>query len=241
VHRLIVSSATYRQTSRVTPQWQRRDPANRQLARGPRFRVDAELVRDITLAASGLLSHKLGGRSVYPPAPRFLFDPPASYGPKTWDEESGEDRYRRGLYTFRFRSVPYPMLETFDAAVGNVACVRRNRSNTPLQALTSLNEPLAMECARALAARILSEGGQSDRSRIEYAMRRCVARRPEPEEITTLQKLLQKQRSRIDRGEIDAATILGDQADRRHPVDQQAAWTLLARVLLSVDETITKE
>ncbi len=148
LHRLIATSATYRQSSRVTPELHARDPYNRLLDRGPRFRVEAEVVRDMALAASGLLSHKLGGPSVYPPAPDFLFLPPVSYGPKVWREAKGEDRYRRAIYTFRYRSVPYPVLQTFDAPNGDFSCVRRARSNTPLQALVTLNEPLFMECAR---------------------------------------------------------------------------------------------
>ena len=159
LHRVIVNSATYRQVASVTPELLEKDPFNRLLARGPRFRVEAEIVRDITLAASGLLNPRIGGPSVFPPAPQFLFKPPASYGLKTWYEETGEDRYRRALYTFRFRSVPYPMLQTFDAPNGDSACVRRSRSNTPLQALTALNEPLFMEAAQALALKTLSEGG----------------------------------------------------------------------------------
>ena len=125
IQRLIVNSATYRQSSHVTPQLLERDPANRLLARGPRYRVDAEIVRDVALAASGLLNPTVGGPSVFPPAPEFLFQPPASYGPKTWIVDTGPDRYRRALYTFRFRSVPYPMLQTFDAPIGEVACARR--------------------------------------------------------------------------------------------------------------------
>ncbi len=241
IHRLITSSATYRQSSHVTPELFQRDPYNRLLARGPRFRVDAEIVRDITLAASGLLCQKLGGPSVYPPAPRFLFDPPASYGPKTWNEETGQNRYRRGLYTFRFRSVPYPMLETFDAVPGNVSCVRRNRSNTPLQALTALNEPLSMECARALAARTLKDGGDSDESRLIFAMRCCIARTPNADEVDTLQGLLDKQRQRLAEGELDAAKIVDATDNQPHDIKEHAAWTLVARVLLSLDETITKE
>jgi hypothetical protein len=241
LHRLIVSSATYRQSSNVTDEPYQRDPYNRLLARGPRFRVDAEIVRDITLAASGLLNPKLGGPSVYPPAPRFLFDPPASYGPKTWNEEEGDNRYRRGLYTFRFRSVPYPMLETFDSVPGNVSCVRRNRSNTPLQALTSLNEPLFIECARALAAKTIEEGGETDEARIAYAVRRCVARSPEADELKTLQGLLDKQRKRLDDGELCAITIAEVEGDAVEATRELAAWTLVARVLLNLDETITKE
>jgi hypothetical protein len=245
IHRLIVSSATYRQSSFRDAESQQRDPYNRLLARGPRFRVDAEIVRDITLAASGLLDQRVGGPTVCPPAPSFLFEPPASYGPKVWDEATGADRYRRGLYTFRFRSVPYPMLETFDAVPGNVACVRRNRSNTPLQALTMLNEPLSMECARGLADVTLREGGASDRDRLIYAFRRCVSRTPAAEELATLEALLKQQQERLSRGEADAAAIVGvtsvSNTDDVQAINQRAAWTLVARVLLNLDETITKE
>ncbi len=160
LHRLIANSATYRQSSRVTSSLRERDPYNRLLARGPRFRVEAEIVRDITLAASGLLNPEIGGPSVYPPAPEFLFQPPSSYGPKIWDLSEGADRYRRALYTFRYRSLPYPMLQTFDAPNGDSACVRRSRSNTPLQALTALNEPLFLEAARALALKTPEGGGR---------------------------------------------------------------------------------
>ncbi len=119
MQRLIVTSATYRQSSNVTPELLSKDPYNRLLARGPRFRVDAEIVSDIALASSGLLNDKVGGPSVYPPAPAFLFLPPASYGPKVWNEALDNDRYRRALYTFRFRSIPYPLLQTFDAPNGD--------------------------------------------------------------------------------------------------------------------------
>jgi hypothetical protein len=151
IHRLIVSSATYQQSSVVSPELLAADPENRLLARGPRFRVDAEVVRDIALSASGLLIQTLGGPGVYPPAPEFLFQPPTSYGPKPWHFDLGRDKYRRSLYTVRYRSIPYPALQVFDAPTGDFACVRRVRSNTPLQALTTLNEPLMIECARALA------------------------------------------------------------------------------------------
>ncbi|QDV68827.1 Planctomycete cytochrome C [Rosistilla carotiformis] len=249
IHRLIVSSATYRQSSNVSPSGvvasksssYEEDPYNRLLARGPRFRVDAEIVRDITLSASGLLNTQLGGPSVYPPAPGLLFQPPASYGPKTWNEATGEDRYRRGLYTFRFRSVPYPMLDAFDADPGNVSCVRRNRSNTPLQALTLLNEPLSMECAIALAKRIVKSEQADDASRLRFAFRTCVARQPTTNELQTLQNLLDKQRQRIASDEVDAAKIVQSPEAASDDVDQLAAWTLVSRVLLSLDETMTKE
>ncbi len=130
LHRVIVNSATYRQSSAVSAELAARDPYNRLLARGARFRVDAEVVRDICLAASGLLDRKVGGPPVHPPLPEFMLQPPVSYGPKTWEEDRGPDRYRRALYTFRFRSIPYPALQAFDAPNGDFACVRRSRSNT---------------------------------------------------------------------------------------------------------------
>jgi hypothetical protein len=219
LHRTIVTSAAYRQTSKVSPELLSRDPYNRLIARGPRFRVEGEVVRDIALAASGLLNPKIGGPSVYPPAPDFLFQPPASYGPKIWDVETGPDRYRRGLYTFRYRSVPYPVLQNFDTPNGDVSCVRRVRSNTPLQALTTLNEPLFVETAQALADLALKKGGASDGERVTYAFRRCVSRPPLPEEQETLIAFLNEQKPRGER----------------------EAWTAVARVLLNLDETITKE
>src|SRR5262249_66321 len=167
LHRLIVNSATYRQSSHVTPALYAQDPYNRWLTRGARFRVEAEPVRDVTVAASGLLNTKLGGPSLYTPAPAFLFVPPTSYSPFPWQDVTGSDRYRRALYTFRRRSTPYPMLQNFDTPNGDAACVRRVRSNTPLQALTSLNETLFIECAQALARNILAEGGTNDVQRID--------------------------------------------------------------------------
>lgn len=230
LHRTLVTSATYRQSSKVTPERLARDPENRLLSRGARFRVDGELVRDIALAASGLLNPKLGGPSVYPPAPEFLFQPPASYGPKTWPVATGPDRYRRALYTFRFRSVPYPALQAFDAPNGDASCVRRSRSNTPLQALTTLNEPLFVECAQALAAKTLREGGDTDVARLTYAFRRCLARKPTPQEQTVLLDLLKRQTQRA----VPAST---DGTNR----GQLEAWTVVSRVLLNLDETITRE
>ncbi|MDQ6665967.1 MAG: DUF1553 domain-containing protein, partial [Acidobacteriota bacterium] len=247
LHRLIATSATYRQSSNVTPDLLEKDPYNRLLARGPRVRVDAEIVRDIELAASGLLSSKVGGPSVNPPAPDFLFKPPVSYGPKVWNESKGEDRYRRALYTFRYRSVPYPMLQIFDAPNGDSSCVRRSRSNTPLQALTTLNEPMSVEAARALAMRTLQEGGKTDSERLTYAVRRCIARKPTPAESAELLKLLDKQERRFADGKINPWDLAA--ADPNAPprlpagttAPQLAAWTAVSRVLLNLDETITKE
>ncbi|HBY63196.1 MAG TPA: hypothetical protein DEH78_25520 [Solibacterales bacterium] len=247
LHRLIATSATYRQSSVVTADLLGRDPYNRLLARGPRFRVDAEAVRDIALAASGLLNAKIGGPSVYPPAPGFLFLPPASYGPKNWHEATGEDRYRRALYTHRYRSVPYPVLQNFDAPNGDMACVRRTRSNTPLQALGTLNEALFLESARALAGRILREAGPADEAKLAFAFRRVLGRRPEPKETAGLLAFLNKQRGRLTQGWLDVWALTGlDQTQAKSlpagasPV-QYAAWTALSRVLLNLDEAITKE
>jgi hypothetical protein len=247
IHRLIVTSSTYHQSSKVTPELYAKDQYNRLLARGPRLRVDAELVRDVSLAASGLLNPAIGGRSVYPPAPDFLFKPPASYGPKIWNEETGPDRYRRAIYTFRYRSVPYPVLQTFDAPNGDFSCVRRARSNTPLQALALLNEPVFMEAAKALALRTLEKGGQSDAERVSYAFRRCVGRKPAKAETAELLSLLEKQRKRIAEGWVSALDL--GMKDAANPPElpegvtptQLAAWTTLSRVLLNLDETITKE
>ncbi|MEO7144866.1 MAG: DUF1549 and DUF1553 domain-containing protein, partial [Bryobacteraceae bacterium] len=247
LQRLIVESATYRQASNVTPALLEKDPYNRLLARGPRFRVDAEIVRDIALEASGLLNPQVGGPSVFPPAPAFLFKPPASYAPKVWKEDTGPERYRRALYTFRYRSVPYPMLQAFDAPNGDASCVRRARSNTPLQALTTLNEPLFVESARALAMRTLRDGGRNDRQRIAYAFRRCVARKPTGDESSELLSLLEKEQQHFSDGKLNPWELAA--GDPAHPPElpkgatapELAAWTAVSRVLLNLDETITKE
>lgn len=246
IQRLIVNSATYRQSSHVTPELYQRDPYNRLLARGPRFRVDAEIVRDIALSASGLLNDKMGGPSVTPPAPAFIFQPPASYGPKVWNEATGPDRYRRAIYTFRFRSVPYPVLQTFDAPNGDFSCVRRLRSNTPLQALATLNETVFVECAQALARRSFTHG-VNDKERITYAFRRCVGRRPEADELQDLTDLLQREKKHIGEGWVDVPELatgksgpIADLPKGASPADL-AAYTVVSRVLLNLDETITKE
>jgi hypothetical protein len=247
LHRLIAGSATYQQSSRLTPELQRRDPDNRLLARGPRFRVEGEVVRDIALSTGGLLSDRLGGPPVYPPAPKFLFVPPASYGPKVWREDAGQERHRRALYTFRFRSVPYPVLTNFDTPNGDASCVRRVRSNTPLQALTTLNEALFLESARGLAHRILSEGGSGDGERLIYAFRCCTARKPTPRELTVLETFLQRQTARFSAPDARPWDLAADDPAKPPHLPagvtpaRAAAWTAVARLLLNLDETITKE
>jgi hypothetical protein len=247
LHRLIVTSATYRQSSRVTPEQYSADQYNRFLARAPRLRVEGEIVRDIALAASGLLNPKVGGASVFAPAPAFLFVPPASYGPFTWTDETGPDRYRRAVYTFRRRSTPYPMLTNFDTPNGDFSCVRRVRSNTPLQALTTLNESLFMECARHLALITLQDGGDTDAARLGWAFRRCVARHPSDREQRVLLELLAKETSRFSQPGVDPWQLAANDPSRPPEIPQGvspgqlAAWTVVSRVLLNLDETVTKE
>ena len=204
-------------------------------------------MRDVALAASGLLDETVGGPSVFPPAPDFLFLPPVSYGPKIWPESKGSDRYRRALYTFRYRSVPYPALQTFDAPNGDFACVRRSRSNTPMQALVTLNEPEFLECARALALKTVREGGKADTERLVYAFRRCEGRKPSDRETGVLLALLDKETRRFDEPGMnpwDLATASPSETpnlpEGTTPA-KLAAWTVVSRVLLNLDETITKE
>ncbi|HXU75282.1 MAG TPA: PSD1 and planctomycete cytochrome C domain-containing protein [Methylomirabilota bacterium] len=247
VQRLIVTSAAYRQASRMTPDQYAKDPYNRLLARGPRLRVEAEIVRDIALSTSGLLNPKVGGPSIFSPAPDFLFLPPASYAPFPWKEETGPDRYRRALYTFRRRSTPFPALQVFDAPNGDFSCVRRMRSNTPLQALVSLNETVFVECAQALARNTLQHGGKTDGDRVTYAFRRALSRAPNPKEKAELLALLEKQNRRLAEGWVNANEIATGKNEAAHDLPagvtptQLAAYTVVSRVLLNLDETITKE
>ncbi len=247
LHRLIVNSATYRQTSKVSPELFARDPYNRLLARGPRFRVEGEIVRDIALAASGLLNPKIGGRAVMPPAPEFLFQPPASYAPFPWKNEESDEKYRRGLYTFRRRSTPYPALQTFDVPNADFSCVKRQRSNSPLQALVSLNESIFVECAQALARKTVADGGRTDADRVTYAFRRVLARAPDEVEKKELLALLDKEQHRIAEGWLNASEVSTGKPEVPKDLPagvtpaQLAAYTVVSRVLLNLDETITKE
>jgi dsRNA-specific ribonuclease len=247
IHKTIVMSATYRQSSKVTPELVAKDPYNRLLARGPRFRVDAEIVRDIALTASGLLNPKVGGASVYPPIPQFLTQPPASYGPKVWPESTGPDRYRRSLYVFRFRSIPYPVLQAFDSPTGDFSCVKRPRSNTPLQSLTAMNEPMFVEAAQAMARRVVKEGGKSDADRLTFAMRSCVSRSPSAAELETLTALLAKQSTKYEDPATEPLTVAFGKVEEYKQLPntmtpaRMAAWVTVCRVLLNLDETLTKE
>lgn len=242
LHRLIVHSQTYRQSSRVTPALLARDPNNRLLARGPRFRVAAETVQDIALSASGLLNPRVGGPSVRPPIPSSVAD--TVYGGLSWPESSGEDRYRRGMYTFWKRSLPFPSLIAFDTPTAETACPRRVRSNTPLQALTTLNEKTFVEAAQAMGLRVCSEGGKDDRSRMVFAFRLATGRPPGPAELRSLLGFWQEQyRYFEDRTAAALAVAVPD--PKRVPPDvnlhKVAAWAMVSRALLNLDETITKE
>jgi hypothetical protein len=243
--RTILTSATYQQDSRVSPALLERDPANRWLARGPRWRADAEIIRDIALSASGLLERSIGGPSIFPPMPESVFAG-SFLEVDFWRTATGADRYRRSLYVFRRRSMPDPAMASFDAPNGDFACVRRERSNTPLAALTALNEPVFVEAARALALRTLREAGPSFEERAAHAFALCTGRAPTEAERGVLRELLETTRARIAEGWIAARTIstgsdsrLPELPEKATPADA-AAWTVVARVLLNLDETLTK-
>src|SRR5579885_327952 len=238
IHRLIVTSSTYRQDSRVTPELEERDPYNRLLARGPRFRVEAEMVRDIALSASGLLSPMIGGPSVVPYQPDGIWDLP--YNDDKWTMSKGEDRYRRGLYTFVRRTSPYPSMTVFDAPSREVCTVRRVRTNTPLQALTMLNDPVFVEAAQALAKRVLREAGPSPADRATLAFRLCTGRRPKTAELQAILDNYDQQRKHFETNP-KAASRLAGAAAASTDVAEAAAWTMVSNSLLSLDETVTKE
>ncbi|MFM8634984.1 MAG: DUF1553 domain-containing protein, partial [Planctomycetia bacterium] len=242
--RQVVMSDTYKQSSAATPEALARDPNNRLLARGPRFRPDAEVVRDVVLAVSGLLTEKVGGPSVYPPVPKNVLD--FNYVVIPWPEATGPDRYRRSLYTFRRRSMPDPALGNFDAPTGDLSCARRLRSNTPLAALTGLNEPIFVEAAQGLAMRTLKEGGPDDAARVERAFFLCTSRKPTADEKREILAFLDAHRKRIADGWLDARSIASGDPEKLPALpagttpQDAAAWTLVSRVLLNLDETVTK-
>jgi len=242
MHRMIVTSATYRQRSIVTPELLARDPENRLLARGPRFRVSAEMVRDIALTASGLLNPNIGGPSVFPPQPEGVTG--LSYGTLAWKTDHGGNRYRRGLYTFTKRTSPYAMFGTFDAPSGETCVVRRGRSNTPLQALTALNDVAFMEAAQALARQELTHGPPETDRRIADMVRRLLTRGPDAAELAAIGNFYRRQLDRFQAHELDAAAMTGVQAaacPAGIDLDAWAAWTTVARAVLNFDETITKD
>lgn len=239
--RLIVTSATYRQSSRVTPEMFQRDPYNRVLARGPRRRLEAEMVRDQALTVSGLLSRKLGGAPVMPPQPDGVWQ--VVYSGDKWETSKGDDKYRRGIYTFWRRTSPYPSMVSFDAPSREFCVVRRPRSNTPLQALTLLNDPVYVECAQALARRMLSEGGTTAEQRAAYGFRLCVARDAKPAEAKKLAALAGKEIARFKEDAASATKFVKFAGAKEEQVDsaELAAWTVVANVLLNLDEFVMKQ
>jgi hypothetical protein len=235
IHRLIVTSATYRQSSRVTPELRERDDQNKLYARGPRFRMDAEMIRDNALAAAGLLSLKMGGASVHPYQPPGVWEGKVGGAPLRYETSEGEDRYRRGIYTVIKRTSPYPSFITFDAPNRNTCVVRRPRSNTPLQALTLLNDPVYVEAASTLAKRVLEEKASgSVEEKIRYAFELCTARLPDKRELALLQKLFQEQ---LSAAQSETESRKGSGSLRSA---ESAAWYSVVSAILNLDETITK-
>ena len=247
LHRMIVMSSAYRQASTVSAALAERDPYNRLLARGPRFRVEAEMVRDITLAASGLLSRTIGGPSVFPSQPDGIWQNP--YSSDRWVMSEGEDRYRRGLYTFLRRTSPYPAFMTFDATSREACTVRRVRTNTPLQALTLLNDDAFFDAARALARRVASEVAPGPnrrpadlvRARAAYAFRLVTSRTPAAAELDRVAAAFRLHLGQYQ-GQLERARqVIGGTPVTGVNAAEQAAWTLVANALLNLDETVTKD
>jgi hypothetical protein len=239
MHRMIVTSATYRQSSKVTRDLVERDPFNRLFARGPRFRLNAEMIRDNALAISGLLERKLGGPSVFPFQPDGVWFNP--YSADRWVMSTGGDQYRRGLYTFWRRTAPYAAFMAFDAPSREVTCERRPRTNTPLQALATLNDRAFIQPAAALARRMMT-GAQGDRERAILGFRLCLARMPREPELNLILKLHRTNLEKYRKDVTAAKELATSGLDLPKDLDiaELAAWTVVANVLLNLDETITK-
>jgi hypothetical protein len=247
LHKRIVLSATYRQSSNVRPELETLDPRNRLLARQGRLRLEAEVVRDVALAASGLLGRHIGGPSVFPPQPGGVDD--FTQVKRKWAASAGLDRYRRGLYTHFWRAAPHPALTAFDAPDAGTSCTRRNRSNTPLQALTLLNDAGFAEYAYGLAAKVLLDCESRAEVQVVHAFRLCLGRDPAASERQRLIAFLTEQQSFYAANPQESAALLGDGAPAVKKLAQltgattelKASLVLLARVLLNLDEFITRE
>lgn len=243
--RLIVHSKTYRQASRPSAEALARDPRNRLLSHAPRVRLEAEAIRDQALALSGLLSKKIGGPSVFPPQPAGMWQA-AFNGERTWTTSAGEDKYRRGLYTFWRRTVPYPSMTTFDAPSREICAVRRIRTNTPLQALVTLNDPVYVEAAQAIARRVIREGGSSPEDRARFALRLSTGRPAADEQVAALTSLYEAEIKHYRADAKAAAQLAGeiatdDKSKAPKPdVAEAAAWTVVANVLLNLDAVLTR-
>jgi hypothetical protein len=237
--KLIVTSATYRQSSNARPELTSKDPDNTLLARQSRYRLSAELIRDEALFASALLDPRIGGPSVRPPQPKGVAE--LSYaGSVKWPESTGADRYRRGLYILFQRTVPYPQLVNFDAPSSNLSCTRRERTDTPLQALNLLNDPVFFEAAQALAFRVLRESAGGFRDRLAFAYGVTVGRAPSATEAERLGRFYDDTLKKL---QDDPKTVSAMFPNRLEGVSQvnAAAWVELSRVLLNLDEFITRE
>lgn len=234
LHKTLAMSATYRQSSRVTPELLAKDPENKLLARGPRVRLDSEQLRDSLLAVSGIMSNKIGGPSVFPPQPAGAAD--GTYGAGPWNVSPGEDRYRRGLYTFTKRTNPFAMTTTFDGPSGEACLVRREASNTPLQSLTMLNDVMHADFLKALAKRTIEHKGTTE-EQVGYLFRLCLMREPKPDELSLMVKFFEAQRTRYLTDEKRAIAAAGEGKDPA----TRAAWSAVARTILNLDEFINKE
>ena len=244
--RLIVSSATYQQHSAVGAGAYERDPKNTLLGRGPRFRLEGEVIRDTALSISGLMHHEVGGPGVFPYQPAGLWTEKAltGYAVGSWPTVSGPQIYRRGLYTFRRRSVPYPMFQTFDGPSFEFCTAERSRTNTPLQALVTLNDPQFVEAARVFGQRILEEGGDKLKERLTFAVRESLVRLPRKEELRFLGGLYTQRRTYYrEHPELALQLVQEGRSMVPQHLDtvELAAWTAVANVLLNLDETLTKE
>ena len=240
--RLIVTSATYRQSSQPSPELLHADPENRLWARGPRFRLSAELVRDQALAVSGLLSDRIGGQSVKPYQPAGLWEEVSYNEEFTYVPDTGDGLWRRSLYTYWKRQVPPPTMLTFDANTREKCVIRRSRTNTPLQALVTLNDTTYVEAARALATLVCATPGR-DEARLRAMFRRVVSREPEPMELQVMRYLLQRQRVTFTANMEAARQLLAvgvSPLDRSIEASELAAWTLVAQTILNLDEVITR-
>jgi len=244
IQRLIVNSNTYKQKSEATPEQYQRDPDNRLLARGPRYRLPAEALRDNALAISGLLVDKIGGPSVMPYQPEGLWEELAGGAHDDYTQGHGDDLYRRSLYTYRKRTVPHPSMATFDAPSWEICQVKRAKTNTPLQALALLNDVTYMEAARKFAERMLTEGGSSSDSRLTFAFRLATCRKPTSAELARLRRSLEKYTDRFRQSPGAAEQFVSQgESPRNQSLDviDLAAHTAVASVLINMDESISKD
>ena len=240
--KLLVTSGAYRQSSKPSDLAKEKDPYNRLLARQSRWRLDAEFVRDEALAISGLLVDKEGGPSVKPYQPAGYWDQ-LNFPPRTYIADKGENQYRRGVYSWWQRSFTQPSLTAFDAPSREEAVCERNRSNIPQQALVMLNDPTYVEASRALAVRIIREGGASITDRLNFAYELCLSRKPRAEEMNLLGEMYAKHLKEFSADSAEATKLLMV-GDAPAPTDiaapELAAWTNVARVILNLHETITR-